>query len=311
MADNHEMGGRANIERGLAMMDRDERELALRRMDEAISRFYTTAVNIGNHPFLEFAGVMTAYAKSCRRAHESDIDFTECSRHAGKELPMEGFEVAYLAEKLGCIFGGRVDEVPEWRDASSAPRDGRQFLLLPSRESKAWISAWWTNGRFYETARGVPLRIMDGAMWRDSPALPGGIAPRSDDTKSYAPWQTDQMGMVHEFRLQGLNGGEWQGVGWRDDAGADLGKCDSIEVAQTRLNELLETLVSDDVVRIGGHAWQMLRIVEVVDTHALRVVLLREDVPNPGLEAARARFANGRQGKGGSQPTCEGPTSTG
>lgn len=90
------------------MMPPTERELALKRMDEAVSRFYGAAVQIGNHPFIEFAGVMTAYVKTCRRAHEAGIDFTECNRHAGRPLPMESFEVDYLNEKLDCIFDGRI-----------------------------------------------------------------------------------------------------------------------------------------------------------------------------------------------------------
>ena len=51
---------------------------------------------------------MTAYVKSCQRADEAGVDFTECNQHTGAELPMESFEVAYLAEKLDCIFGGRI-----------------------------------------------------------------------------------------------------------------------------------------------------------------------------------------------------------
>ena len=56
------------------MMNENEREAALQRMDRAISRFYSEAVQIGVHPFIEFAGVMTAYAKSCRRAHEVPVE---------------------------------------------------------------------------------------------------------------------------------------------------------------------------------------------------------------------------------------------
>lgn len=84
-----------------------ERDVALQRMDETIKRFYSAAVQIGNHPFIEFAGVMAAYLKSCQRAHEEGIDFTECNQHAGNPLPMEGFEINYLNEKLDCIFDGR------------------------------------------------------------------------------------------------------------------------------------------------------------------------------------------------------------
>lgn len=90
------------------MMTAQERELALKKMDEIVSRFYSSAVQIGNHPFIEFAGVMTAYVKTCRRAHEEGIDFTECNRHSGRPLPMESFEVTYLNEKLDCIFDGRL-----------------------------------------------------------------------------------------------------------------------------------------------------------------------------------------------------------
>ena len=90
------------------MMTAPEREVALQRMDETIRRFYSAATQIGNHPFIEFAGVMQAYLKTCQRAHDDGIDFTACNRHAGNPLPMEGFEITYLNEKLNCIFDGRI-----------------------------------------------------------------------------------------------------------------------------------------------------------------------------------------------------------
>ena len=89
-------------------MTPSERDVALRRMDETIKRFYSSAIQIGNHPFVEFAGVMTAYLKSCQRAHLAGIDFTECNQHSGNQLPMEAFEISYLNEKLDCIFDGRI-----------------------------------------------------------------------------------------------------------------------------------------------------------------------------------------------------------
>lgn len=91
------------------MMTEEEREIAIAEMDKAISNFYYHAVRIGNHPFIEFAGVMTAYTKSCRRAHETGVDFSECNKHSGHELPMESFEIKYLNEKLDCIFVGRIN----------------------------------------------------------------------------------------------------------------------------------------------------------------------------------------------------------
>jgi hypothetical protein len=95
------------------MMDSLEREVALQKMRLAIRNFYQAAVDIGVHPFIEFAGVMTAYEKTCTRAHADGIDFTDCNRHTGQALPMAGFEVKYLAEKLDCIFDGRIVAVAE------------------------------------------------------------------------------------------------------------------------------------------------------------------------------------------------------
>jgi hypothetical protein len=106
------------------MMTAAERETALQRMDEAIGRFYGTAVNIGCHPFIEFAGVMTAYVKSCRRAHEDGVDFSECNRHSGQALPMESVELDYLSEKLGCIFGDRFLVVEQGTAANTPSNMG-------------------------------------------------------------------------------------------------------------------------------------------------------------------------------------------
>lgn len=95
------------------MMTSAEREFALKQMEQVVSGFYRAAIQIGNHPFIEFAGVMTAYVKSCQRAHDEGVDFTECNQHSGQALPMETFEVVYLAEKLDCIFGGRIQAVAQ------------------------------------------------------------------------------------------------------------------------------------------------------------------------------------------------------
>ena len=90
------------------MMNPTERETALREMNAAVRRFYVEAARIGHRPFIEFAGVMTAYLNSCERAHAAGVDFSDCHRHGGAPLPIESFELTYLAEKLDCIFGGRI-----------------------------------------------------------------------------------------------------------------------------------------------------------------------------------------------------------
>lgn len=87
-----------------------DEELAamIQQMHSAASFFYRMAVLIGNHAFIEFAGLMNEYIRCCKNAMKQGIDFTLCSAHAGLELPMTPFEVDYVNEKLECIYTGRI-----------------------------------------------------------------------------------------------------------------------------------------------------------------------------------------------------------
>lgn len=88
-------------------MTPQEREKALTEMQSASDHFYREAIRIGNHPFIEFTGLINEYIKAARHAHEADIDFSQCNTHSGRHLPLEEFQVAYINEKLECIFTGR------------------------------------------------------------------------------------------------------------------------------------------------------------------------------------------------------------
>ena len=89
-------------------MNATERVTAIAAMKAASDIFYAGAVRIGNHPFIEFCGLMNEYINSCEIAHKEGIDFSECSAHSGQPLPMESYMVNYVNEKLNCIFTGRV-----------------------------------------------------------------------------------------------------------------------------------------------------------------------------------------------------------
>lgn len=65
-----------------------------------------SAVHIGNHPFVEFAGLMNEYIKACHDAHARELDFSECNRHSGYVLPLHPVMSDYINEKLECIFSG-------------------------------------------------------------------------------------------------------------------------------------------------------------------------------------------------------------
>jgi hypothetical protein len=90
------------------MMNEKERETALADMRKASDAFYVAATRIGNHPFIEFCGLMNEYIQCCQRAHAAGIDFTECSTHTGQALPIADVSLAYMNEKLECIFQGAI-----------------------------------------------------------------------------------------------------------------------------------------------------------------------------------------------------------
>ena len=90
------------------MMTPDERAKALEQMHLLVSGFYMQAVRIGNHPFIEFSGLMREYINACRQAHEAGIDFSGCSVHTGEPLPLRDYQLTYIQEKLDCIFCGRI-----------------------------------------------------------------------------------------------------------------------------------------------------------------------------------------------------------
>lgn len=77
------------------------------KMRIASKHFYAAAIAIGNHPFIEFTGLINEYINVCEQATASGVDFTECNTHSDKELPMAAHQINYINEKLECIFTGR------------------------------------------------------------------------------------------------------------------------------------------------------------------------------------------------------------
>jgi len=95
-------------------MDNNERvrlETVLVDMQIASDEFYRSAVAINNHPFIEFAGLMNEYIKLCREALKQGIDFTQASTHTGVALPFQAFHIAYLGDKLDCIYGPSIAQL--------------------------------------------------------------------------------------------------------------------------------------------------------------------------------------------------------
>lgn len=92
---------------GEFMTNINERHVMLRRMRDASNVFYGLAVQAGCHPFIEFTGLINEYVRCCEEAHKNGIDFSDCSTHAGRHLPMPSYAIDYVNQKLECIFTGR------------------------------------------------------------------------------------------------------------------------------------------------------------------------------------------------------------
>lgn len=95
----------------------EERELMLQQMQRVSDKFYTMAIQIGCHPFIEFCGLMNEYIKVCSETHRAGIDFTNATAHSGHALRMQHYHAEYLGEKLGCIYGPALAAEPELRRA--------------------------------------------------------------------------------------------------------------------------------------------------------------------------------------------------
>jgi hypothetical protein len=83
--------------------------------------FYQSAFALGNHPFIEFTGIINEYIKECESCLSLGVDFTNCNAHSGHKFPLPTHSKLYIEEKLECIFQGSVSpsyeiesDYPDW-----------------------------------------------------------------------------------------------------------------------------------------------------------------------------------------------------
>lgn len=87
-----------------------KREEELKTMLEGMRgishNFYLAAIYVGNHAFIEFTGLMNEYIKVCEQTLADGKDFAFINTHAdsGDTLSVQDYNIAYLQEKLNCIF---------------------------------------------------------------------------------------------------------------------------------------------------------------------------------------------------------------
>jgi lipopolysaccharide biosynthesis protein len=83
----------------------DERKQMLEKMRRLSNAFYSEAVQIGVHSFIEFTGLMNEFIDICRNADVQGVDFVRANTHSNKAMSIADHQIHYLAEKLDCIYG--------------------------------------------------------------------------------------------------------------------------------------------------------------------------------------------------------------
>lgn len=92
------------------MYTEKQQQQMIHKMKLASTTFYCDAVQIGNHAFIEFTGLMNEYIKMCDQTMKAGIDFNECSQHTRRKLVTKDYNLTYIREKLDCIFLGEINE---------------------------------------------------------------------------------------------------------------------------------------------------------------------------------------------------------
>jgi len=87
------------------MYSKEERDIQIENMTKVSNAFYSQVTRVGVHAFIEFTGLMNKFIDICRNTSNAGVDFNECNTHTGDELVVHDYDLAYLAEKMDCIFG--------------------------------------------------------------------------------------------------------------------------------------------------------------------------------------------------------------
>lgn len=83
----------------------EEEAIILKHMKTVSGHFYTSAVIIQCHAFIEFTGLMNEYINICQNAHQSGQRFMFANKHSEEPLSIRPHQIKYLADKFDCIFG--------------------------------------------------------------------------------------------------------------------------------------------------------------------------------------------------------------
>jgi hypothetical protein len=90
------------------MYTKEEQASQIEQMKYVTSLWYYQAIRIMPqcHAFVEHMGLINEFVKVCQKTYEAGkVDFNDTNQHSSELLVMKDYNVEYLAEKLGCIYG--------------------------------------------------------------------------------------------------------------------------------------------------------------------------------------------------------------
>lgn len=131
----------------------------VKKMDEVSSTFYHAAKRTGHHQFVEFTGLMNKYIQIFRQTVKAGIDPNACNIHVGESLVMHDHDVAYMAEKFGCIFETTLKD-PAMRDVFLREM-GWEDLVQPTQRLTE------RQKQILESLVTMELRQLDGNVEQD------------------------------------------------------------------------------------------------------------------------------------------------
>ena len=92
--------------------ERLRREVKLGAMKRAAQVFYGAAVKAHCHALIEFTGLMNKFIEACARAEVMEQEWEHANVHGSERLPLDDGDIAYLIEKLDCIYGDALWSAP-------------------------------------------------------------------------------------------------------------------------------------------------------------------------------------------------------
>ena len=149
--------------RQLSEAEKAEQLALLIALDTEVTRLYANLFHLGTgshfHAFIEWCGVLAEHLNIVRDLVAKGVPAMNMNRHTGESLPIPGYQLAYLAEKIECIFDGAIlvrtpanieDARKAWidhlRKLSYCDSDRADEIRAGREDSESFIEGYLSRG---------------------------------------------------------------------------------------------------------------------------------------------------------------------